>query len=35
MAVRWFAEGRLSVAGSQVAVAGVPAGATLLFSPDP
>jgi phosphoribosylglycinamide formyltransferase 1 len=35
MAVRWFAEGRLSVAGSQVAVAGVPRGATLLFSPDP
>jgi phosphoribosylglycinamide formyltransferase-1 len=35
MAVRWFAEGRLSVAGSQVAVAGVPTGATLLFSPDP
>ena len=33
--VRWFAEGRLSVAGSQVAVSGVPAGATLLFSPDP
>ena len=33
--VRWFAEGRLSVAGSQVAVAGVPADATLLFSPDP
>jgi phosphoribosylglycinamide formyltransferase 1 len=35
MAVRWFAEGRLSVAGSQVTVAGVPTGATLLFSPDP
>jgi phosphoribosylglycinamide formyltransferase-1 len=33
--VRWFAEGRLSVAGSRVAVAGVPQGATLLFSPDP
>ena len=33
--VRWFAEGRLSVSGSQVAVAGVPTGATLLFSPDP
>ena len=29
--VRWFAEGRLSVAGSRVAVAGVPQGATLLF----
>jgi len=35
MAVRWFAEGRLSVAGSRVAVAGVPQGATLLFSPAP
>ena len=35
MAVRWFVEGRLSVEGSQVAVAGVPQGATLLFSPDP
>jgi len=33
--VRWFAEGRLSVAGSRVAVAGVSQGATLLFSPDP
>jgi len=33
--VRWFAEGRLSVAGSRAAVAGVPQGATLLFSPDP
>ena len=33
--VRWFAEGRLSVADSRVAVAGVPATATLLFSPDP
>jgi phosphoribosylglycinamide formyltransferase-1 len=35
LVVRWFAEGRLSVAGTQVAVAGVPKGATLLFSPDP
>ncbi len=35
LVVRWFAEGRLSVSGSQVTVAGVPAGATLLFSPDP
>jgi phosphoribosylglycinamide formyltransferase-1 len=33
MVVRWFAEGRLSVAGARVAVAGLPAGATLLFSP--
>ncbi|SEP48420.1 phosphoribosylglycinamide formyltransferase-1 [Rhodospirillales bacterium URHD0017] len=35
MVVRWFAEGRLSVAGSRVAVAGVPPTATLLFSPEP
>jgi phosphoribosylglycinamide formyltransferase-1 len=35
LVVRWFAEGRLTVAGAQVAVAGVPRGATLLFSPDP
>ena len=35
LVVRWFAEGRLSVSGTQVAVAGVPRGATLLFSPDP
>ena len=35
LVVRWFAEGRLSVAGSRAAVAGVPQGATLLFSPDP
>ncbi len=34
LVVRWFAEGRLSVSGAQVAVAGVPPGATLLFSPD-
>jgi len=33
--VRWFAEGRLSVAGSRVAVAGLPQDATLLFSPEP
>ena len=33
--VRWFAEGRLSVTGSRVAVAGVPENATLLFSPEP
>lgn len=33
--VRWFAEGRLSVSGTRVTVAGVPGGATLLFSPDP
>ncbi|MBY0321912.1 MAG: phosphoribosylglycinamide formyltransferase [Reyranella sp.] len=35
LVVRWFAEGRLSVSGTQVAVAGVPRGATLLFSPAP
>ena len=35
LVVRWFAEGRLSVSGSRVAVAGVPEGATLLFSPEP
>jgi phosphoribosylglycinamide formyltransferase-1 len=35
MVVRWFAEGRLSVAGAKVAVAGLPESATLLFSPDP
>jgi phosphoribosylglycinamide formyltransferase-1 len=33
--VRWFAEGRLRVDGRRVEVAGVPPGATLLFSPDP
>ena len=35
LVVRWFAEGRLSVSGAQVAVAGVSKGATLLFSPEP
>jgi len=35
LVVRWFAEGRLSVSGTQVAVAGVAQGATLLFSPEP
>ena len=34
MVVRWFAEGRLSLSGAKVAVAGLPEGATLLFSPD-
>lgn len=33
--VRWFAEGRIVVDGSRATVAGVPAGATLLFSPEP
>ena len=35
LVARWFAEGRLSVSGGQVTVAGVPEGATLLFSADP
>lgn len=33
--VRWFAEGRIAVDGPRATVAGVPAGATLLFSPEP
>lgn len=33
--VRWFAEGRIAVDGARATVAGVPAGATLLFSPEP
>ena len=33
--VRWFAEGRIAVDGVRATVAGVPAGATLLFSPEP
>jgi phosphoribosylglycinamide formyltransferase-1 len=35
LVVRWFGEGRISLSGAKVAVAGVPEGATLLFSPDP
>ena len=35
MVVRWFAEGRISLSGTKVAVAGLPEGATLLFSADP
>lgn len=35
LVVRWFAEGRIAVAGGRVAVRGVPPGATLLFSPEP
>jgi phosphoribosylglycinamide formyltransferase 1 len=35
LVVRWFAEGRISLDGGRVAVAGVPQGATLLFSPEP
>jgi phosphoribosylglycinamide formyltransferase-1 len=33
--VRWFAEGRITVDGPRATVAGVPAGTTLLFSPEP
>jgi phosphoribosylglycinamide formyltransferase-1 len=35
MVVRWSAEGRISLSGTKVAVAGLPEGATLLFSADP
>ena len=35
LVVRWFAEGRLSVTDGRAAVAGVAAGATLLFSAEP
>lgn len=35
MVVRWFAEGRIAVDGGRATVAGVPPGATLLFSPEP
>jgi phosphoribosylglycinamide formyltransferase-1 len=35
LVVRWFGERRISLSGAKVAVAGVPDGATLLFSPDP
>ncbi|MFO1157415.1 MAG: phosphoribosylglycinamide formyltransferase [Reyranellaceae bacterium] len=35
LVVRWIAEGRVSTDGGHVRVAGVPAGATLLFSPEP
>jgi phosphoribosylglycinamide formyltransferase 1 len=35
LVVRWFGEGRISLSGAKVAVAGVPEGATLLFSPAP
>ena len=33
--VRWFAEGRIGLTNGKVEVAGVPAGATLLFSAEP
>ena len=35
LVVRWFAEGRLHQEGDRVEVAGVPPGATLLFSGEP
>ncbi|MBS0520095.1 MAG: phosphoribosylglycinamide formyltransferase [Proteobacteria bacterium] len=35
MVVRWIGEGRVTLSGSHVDVAGIPPGATLLFSPDP
>ena len=35
LVVRWLAEGRVTVEGGRVAVADVPKGATLLFSPEP
>ena len=35
LVVRWFAEGRIAVAGGRVAVRDIPPGATLLFSPEP
>jgi phosphoribosylglycinamide formyltransferase-1 len=34
-AVRWFAEGRIRLAEGKVEVAGIPQGATLLFSAEP
>jgi phosphoribosylglycinamide formyltransferase-1 len=33
--VRWFAEGRITLGENRAEVAGVPQGATLLFSPEP
>jgi phosphoribosylglycinamide formyltransferase-1 len=33
--VRWFAEGRITLGNGRAEVAGVPQGATLLFSPEP
>jgi phosphoribosylglycinamide formyltransferase 1 len=35
LVVRWFAEGRIAVEASRVAVNGLPCDATLLFSPEP
>jgi phosphoribosylglycinamide formyltransferase-1 len=35
MVVRWFAEGRIAIAGGRVTVRDIPSGAALLFSPEP
>ncbi len=35
LAVRWFAEGRIAIAGGRVTVRDIPPGAALLFSPEP
>jgi len=35
LVVRWFGEGRISVANGRVDVEGLPQGATLLFSAEP
>jgi phosphoribosylglycinamide formyltransferase 1 len=35
LVLRWFAEGRITLRNGKVEVAGVPQGATLLFSPEP
>lgn len=35
LVVRWFAEGRISIADGHVAVRDIPPGAALLFSPEP
>lgn len=35
LVLRWFAEGRITLKNGKVEVAGVPQGATLLFSPEP
>ena len=35
LVVRWFAEGRVNIAGNKVTVEGVACDATLLFSPQP
>lgn len=35
LVVRWFAEGRIAIAGGRVSVRDIPPGATLLFSAEP